>query len=38
MSDATTTVDQDELATDAQFHNSLERVSFQSGILLGRRR
>ena len=35
MSDATTTVDQDELATDAQFQDSLERVSFQAGILLG---
>jgi len=35
MSDATTTVDQDELATDAQFQDTLERVSFQPGILLG---
>jgi hypothetical protein len=35
MSDATTTVDQDELATDAQFGDMLERVSFQPGILLG---
>ena len=35
MSDATTTVDQDELAIDAQFQDSLERVSFQPGILLG---
>jgi hypothetical protein len=35
MSDATTTVDQDELASDAQFNDTLERVSFQPGILLG---
>ena len=35
MSDATTTVDQDELASDAQFSDTLERVSFQPGILLG---
>lgn len=35
MSDATTTVDQDELASDAQFSDMLERVSFQPGILLG---
>ena len=35
MSDATTTVDQDELASDAQFNDMLERVSFQPGILLG---
>jgi hypothetical protein len=34
MSDATT-VDQDELASDAQFGDTLERVSFQPGILLG---
>ena len=34
MSD-TATVDQDELATDAQFQDTLERVSFQPGILLG---
>jgi hypothetical protein len=34
MSDATT-VDQDELASDAQFSDTLERVSFQPGILLG---
>jgi hypothetical protein len=34
MSD-TTTVDQDELAFDAQFGDTLERVSFQPGILLG---
>ena len=35
MSVATTTVDQDELATDAQFQDALERMSFQPGILLG---
>jgi hypothetical protein len=35
VSDATTTVDQDELASDAQFNDTLERVSFQPGILLG---
>ena len=34
MTDATT-VDQDELASDAQFSDALERVSFQPGILLG---
>jgi hypothetical protein len=34
VSDATT-VDQDELASDAQFGDTLERVSFQPGILLG---
>jgi hypothetical protein len=34
MSDATT-VDSDELASDAQFGDTLERVSFQPGILLG---
>jgi hypothetical protein len=34
MSDATT-VDQDELASDAHFGDTLERVSFQPGILLG---
>ncbi|HVZ08881.1 hypothetical protein [Rhodopila sp.] len=35
MSDSTTTVDQDELATDARFDDMLTRVSFQPGILLG---
>jgi len=35
MSDLTATVDQSELATDAQFTDMLERVSFQPGILLG---
>jgi len=34
MSDAIT-VDRDELASDAQFGDTLERVSFQPGILLG---
>jgi hypothetical protein len=34
MTDATT-VDQDELASDAQFSDTLQRVSFQPGILLG---
>src|SRR4051794_29555462 len=35
MSDSTTTVDQDELATDARFDDTLKRVAFQPGILLG---
>ena len=35
MNDDTTTVDQSELASDAQFNDMLERVSFQPGILLG---
>jgi hypothetical protein len=35
MSDAATTVDESELAADAQFSNALQRVSFQPGILLG---
>lgn len=35
MSDLTATVDQTELASDAQFTDMLERVSFQPGILLG---
>jgi hypothetical protein len=35
MTDLTATVDQTELATDAEFTDMLERVSFQPGILLG---
>jgi len=35
MSDATTTVDQAELASDAQFTDMLQKMSFQPGILLG---
>jgi hypothetical protein len=35
MSDLTAAIDQVELATDAQFSDMLERVSFQPGILLG---
>jgi hypothetical protein len=35
MNDLTATVDQIELASDAQFSDMLERVSFQPGILLG---
>jgi hypothetical protein len=35
MSDLTAAVDQTELASDAQFTDMLERVSFQPGILLG---
>jgi hypothetical protein len=35
MSDSTATLDQTELATDAQFGNPLARVSFQPGIMLG---
>jgi hypothetical protein len=35
MSDSTTTLDQGELATAAQFTDPLARVSFQPGIMLG---
>jgi hypothetical protein len=35
MSDAANTVDEAELATDALFTDTLQRVSFQPGILLG---
>jgi hypothetical protein len=35
MSDTALAADQTELATDAQFTDMLERVSFQPGILLG---
>lgn len=35
MSDTALTADQTELANDAQFTDTLERVSFQPGILLG---
>ncbi len=35
MSDSSTTLDQTELATDAQFGDALARVSFQPGIMLG---
>jgi hypothetical protein len=35
MSDSTVTLDQDELAADAQFGDTLARVSFQPGVMLG---
>jgi len=35
MSDVTNTVDEAELATDALFTDTLQRISFQPGILLG---
>ncbi|MBV8105656.1 MAG: hypothetical protein JO223_13720, partial [Hyphomicrobiales bacterium] len=35
MSDAANAVDEAELATDALFTDTLERISFQPGILLG---
>jgi hypothetical protein len=35
MSDTTLTPDQQELATDAQFSDMLQRVSFQPGVMLG---